>query len=185
MPATGDNRPVGGRLRAGVRMWRRPARAKRLPVWWPQAKELLEQGHSLKSVGERVGVSSQRVAQIAVKAESFGETVRRRRQNPPQPRPCAQCGTVFRPHSDKAAYCSRQCAGRGRSAKTRPAETVRRAYELRCAGKSFWEIAETLNISPDGPRQYRQTRARHFAQVWARQNGLVLPGKPRKPRSPG
>ena len=155
-----------------------------MPPWWPQAKEMLEQGHSLKSVGETVGVSSQRVAQIAGKAERFGETVRRRRQNPPKPRPCAVCGTVFRPHSGDSVYCSRQCAGLGRSEKTRPAETIRRAFELRCAGKSYWDIADILDIAPDRSRHYRQTRARHFANAWARRSGLKLPAKPRKPRQP-
>ena len=162
----------------------RPVRPKRLPPWWPRAKALLQQGQSLKSVGETVGVTPQRVQQIASKVEGMGENFGRRRQDPPAPRPCAQCGTVFRPHSKKAAYCSRQCAGLARSEKTRPAETIRRAFEMRCAGKSYWEIAETLRISPDQPRQSRQTRARHYAQAWARRNGLVLPATPRKPRSP-
>ena len=156
----------------------------RLPAWWPRARALLQQGHSLKLVGEKVGVSRQRVQQIASKAERLGQTFERRRQNPPAPRPCAQCGTVFRPHSDKASYCSRQCAGRARSERSRPAETIRRAFDLRCAGKSYGEIADILDISPDRPRQFRQTRARHYAQAWARRAGLDLPSAPRKPRSP-
>ena len=79
----------------------RPDRPKRLPDWWPRARALLQQGHSLKLVGERVGVSRQRVQQIASKAEGSGETFGRRRQNPPAPRPCAQCGTLFRPSRRK------------------------------------------------------------------------------------
>ena len=128
----------------------RPERPKSLPAWWPQARALLEQGHSLKSVGETVGVSRQRVAAGSRQSRKpRGRPSARRRQNPPAPRPCAQCGTVFRPHSEKALYCSRQCAGLGRSEKTRPVETIRRAFDLRIAGKSYWEIAELLRISPD------------------------------------
>ena len=162
----------------------RPDRPKRLPDWWPRARALLQQGHSLKSVGERVGVSRQRVQQIASKAEGLGETFGRRRQNPPAPRPCAQCGTLFRPHGEKAAYCSRQCAGRARSERILPAETIRRAFDLRCAGKSYGEIADILRILPDRPRQFRQTRARHYVHAWARRAGLDVPAAPRKPRSP-
>ncbi len=183
MSSTGEYRRTHrGPLRIVRYGWTPPERPKRLPVWWPQAKELLEQGHSLKSVGAKVGVSSQRVAQIAIKAESFGETVRRKRQNPPGPRPCAQCGTVFRSHSKKAVYCSRQCAGRARSERMLPAETIRSAFELRDAGKSYREIADILDIAPDRSWQFRQTRARHYVHAWARRAGLEVPGKPIKPR---
>ena len=159
-------------------------RPKRLPDWWPRAKALLQQGHSLKSVGEKVGVSRQRVQQIASKAEGRGETTGRRRQNPLPPRPCTRCGTMFRPHGEKAAYCSRQCAGRARGERVLSDETVRRAYDLRCAGKSFWEIADILRILPDRPRQARQTRARHYVLAWARRAGLDMPDPPAKPGSP-
>ncbi len=182
----------GGRLEWGegpARGWRpvprpvvRPVRPKRLPVWWPRAKALLEQGQSLKSVGETVGVTSQRVQQVARKAEGQGEVFERRRQNPPAPRPCAQCGTVFRPHSEKSAYCSRQCAGRARSEKALSDETVRRAFELRTAGKSYREIADIMRISPDRSWPLRQRRARHFIYVWARRAGVDPPGPAPKPR---
>ena len=164
--------PIGGRS----------ARSKRLPAWWPRAKALLEQGQSLKSVGETVGVTPQRVQQVASKAEGQGEVFERRRQDPPAPRPCAQCGTVFQPHSKKAAYCSRQCAGRARSERALPAETVRRAFDLRSAGKSYREIAEILRLLPDRPQAHRQRKARHYVHVWARRHGLDLPGPPPKPR---
>ena len=72
----------------------------------------------------------------------------------------------------------------GPERKDRPAETIRRAFELRCAGKSYWDIADILDIAPDRSRHYRQTRARHFANAWARRSGLKLPAKPRKPRQP-
>ena len=158
----------------------RVGRPKRLPDWWPRARALLQQGHSLKSVGETVGVSRQRVQQIASKAEGMGETTGRRRHNPPAPRPCAQCGTLFRPHGEKAAYCSRQCAGRARGERALSDETVRRAFDLRCAGKSFWEIADILSILPDRPRQARQTRARHYVLAWTRRAGLDMPAAPGK-----
>ena len=172
------------RLPRGLQPAGRPGRPKRLPDWWPRARALLQQGHSLKSVGETVGVSRQRVQQIASKAEGLGETFGRRRQDPLPPRPCVQCGTLFRPHGEKAAYCSRQCAGRARSERILPAETIRLAFELRCAGRSYWEIADTLSISPDRSRHFRQTRARHYAHAWARRTGLDPPGAPGKPGSP-
>ena len=153
----------------------RPVRPKRLPAWWPQAKALLEQGQSLKSVGETVGVTPQRVQQVARKAENQGEVFERKRQNPPRPRPCAQCGTVFRPHSEKARYCSRQCAGRARSERVLPDEAIRRAYELRRDGKSYREIAEILRILPDRQHSARQSRARHYIQAWARRAGIEPP----------
>ena len=161
----------------------RAVRPKRLPDWWPRARALLQQGHSLKSVGETVGVSRQRVQQIASKAEGMGETTGRRRHNPPAPRPCAQCGTLFRPHGEKAAYCSRQCAGRARGERALSDEPLRRAFDLRCAGKSYGDIADILRILPDRSRQSRQTRARHYVHAWARRAGLDMPGASGKPQS--